>query len=58
MTNWFAKDKQSATEDAITDILTGNTESMVTPDDETIEEHLDVSKYDLIAWDYVTADFK
>lgn len=55
ITDWFAPRSQQTTIDSIRDILSGNTENVVRGNrDETLEQRIDISKYDLIAWDYVS----
>lgn len=50
---WFEPRRSKTVEDSILAILSGNTDDVV-QSSETLEQSTDISKYDLIAWDYVT----
>lgn len=53
--DWFAPRSNEAVVNSINDLLSGNTENVVQGNrDETLEQRTDISKYDLIAWDYVS----
>lgn len=52
---WFAPRNNDAIINTINDLLSGNTENVVQGNrDETLEQRTDISKYDLIAWDYIS----
>ncbi len=52
---WFAPKTTQTVVDSISNILQGNTDAVVEGNpDETLEQRTDISKYDLIAWDYVS----
>ncbi len=55
ITAWFAPKTEQTVIESITNILQGNDNAVVKGNpDETIEQRTDISKYDLIAWDYVS----
>lgn len=52
--NWFAPRNEQAVVDTVLDLLDGNENVVKGNPDEKIEQTIDISKYDLIAWDYVS----
>lgn len=52
--NWFKPKKGQAVVDAVLDILDGNDNVIEGNPEERIEDTIDISKYDLIAWDYIS----
>ena len=54
ITNWFAPRNEQAVVDTVLDLLDGNENVVKGNPDEKIEQTIDISKYDLIAWDYVS----
>ena len=52
--NWFKPKKGQAVVDAVLDILDGNDNVIEGSPEERIEDTIDISKYDLIAWDYIS----
>lgn len=52
--NWFKLKKGQAVVDAVLDILDGNDNVIEGNPEERIEDTIDISKYDLIAWDYIS----
>ena len=52
--NWFKPKKGQAVVDAVLDILDGNDNVVEGSPEERIEDTIDISKYDLIAWDYTS----
>lgn len=55
ITAWFAPKAEQTLVDNITNLLQGNNNHVVQGNpDETLEQRTDISKYDLIAWDYVS----
>lgn len=52
--NWFKPKKGQAVVDAVLDILDGNDNVIEGSHEERIEDTIDISKYDLIAWDYTS----
>jgi len=55
ITDWFVPQKTQTIVNNISNMLKGNDDAVVKGNpDESIEERIDISKYDLIAWDYVS----
>lgn len=55
ITDWFTPQAAQAIVNNISNLLNGNEDAVVKGNpDESIEERIDISKYDLIAWDYVS----
>ena len=52
--NWFKPKNEQAVVDAVLDILDDSDNVVQGNPNETIEQSIDISKYDLIAWDYVS----
>lgn len=55
ITDWFVPKKAQSIVNNISNMLKGNDDAVVKGNpDESIEERIDISKYDLIAWNYVS----
>jgi superfamily II DNA or RNA helicase len=55
ITDWFVPKKAQTIVNNISNMLKGNDDAVVKGNpDESIEKRIDISKYDLIAWDYVS----
>lgn len=57
ITDWSTQNSNQSVVNATLGLLGGNNDSVANGNpDESIEERIDISKYDLIAWDYVSTN--